>query len=247
MILGKLCMETMRLESITRIIQPIHGAGSAGLRHRGHRLRLAAGEAELPVRGAAGAAAGRRAVHRRCAAPGRGGHRVGGRPLAAPQRRARPGGERAAGPGRDLVRVLRPPVAEDGAGRHHRHQRQDHHLLHGARDPGRRGPPARPDRHRALRDRQPRDPGHPHHAGGARHPVHAGPDGALRVPQRGHGGVVPRAAPEAHVRHRFRRGGLHQPDPRPPGLPPRHGAVFRRQDAALPRAGPACRNVPSRW
>ena len=51
------------------------------------------------------------------------------------------------------------------------------------------------------------------------------------------GGVQPRAGPGPGRRHRLRRGGLHQPQPGPPRLPPRPGGLLRGQGVAV-HAGP---------
>ena len=77
--------------------------------------------------------------------------------------------------------------------------------------------------------------GRPHRRGGAHDARVLGPAGALpgdggrRLPPRGARGLLALARPRAGPRPRVQGRGLHQPHPRPPRLPRRHGRVLRGQ------------------
>ena len=136
-----------------------------------------------------------------------------------------PGGH---GPGRG--RPPPAPVPAGGGGRRHRHQRQDHHDPPAQGRAGGRRPGGRGHRH-------PVRP--PHHPGGHRA---AGGPGRGRRPgsrRRRPGGVVARPGPAPGRRHLVLGGRVHQPQPRAPRLPRRHGRLLRGQGRpVLARAGP---------
>jgi UDP-N-acetylmuramoyl-L-alanyl-D-glutamate--2,6-diaminopimelate ligase len=79
-----------------------------------------------------------------------------------------------------------------------------------------------------------------HHAGRSAAGAHAGrvaaPQGARRWPSKHRPSAWNRAGWQ---RHAFRRGAVHQPDARPPGLPRHHGSVRGGQDPAVRLARPA--------
>ena len=138
--------------------------------------------------------------------------------------------------------VLRPPERRPARRRHHRHQRQDHDQLpappaifdEGGVRCGRIGTVSYDvggERARRAAD----------DAGVDRLPAHAARDGDQRLRRLRGRGVVARAGAEARRLRALRGRRLHQPDPRSPRLPPRHGVVLRGQAAAV-RAAAAGRD-----
>jgi UDP-N-acetylmuramoyl-L-alanyl-D-glutamate--2,6-diaminopimelate ligase len=135
MILGKLCMETMRLESITRIIQPLTVRGPLtfdieGIAYDSRQVRPNFLFVALRGQQQDGAVYIEDALRRGAVAIVSDEDRWPKRPPPTS------GWRTPSGPGRNRLRLLRPPLPENRRGGHHRHQRQDHHLLHGARHPG---------------------------------------------------------------------------------------------------------------
>ena len=129
-------------------------------------------------------------------------------------------------------RVLRPPERRPAGRRHHRHQRQDDDQLSARRSStaaasaaaaSARSPTTSAATSATRRGRRRRRP--TSSACCARwRPTAAAP--ARR-------GVVARAGAEARRPRALRRRRLHQPDPRSPRLPRRHGLVLRGQAAAV--------------
>ena len=71
------------------------------------------------------------------------------------------------------------------------------------------------------------------HARGPRRAADAARDARCRLRGVRHGGLLACARAQARRRHPLCRGGLHEPHPRPPRLPRRHGSVLRGQAAAV--------------
>ena len=185
---------------------------------------------------------------------GREGRRRRLRPAGAREGRVRGGGgsagagrlDAAVGPRRRRSRraggagggVLRPSERRPARRRHHRDQRQDDDQLSDGGDLRRGRRPLRPPRHGLLRRRRHRARGAPDDAGSDRLPADAARDGDQRLRRLRRRGVVARAGAEARRPRPLRRRRLHQPDPRSPRLPPRHGLVLRGQAPAVrPAAG----------
>ncbi len=143
------------------------------------------------------------------------------------------GGRRAGRDGAAGRRLPRRPDDGAGAGRRHRHERQDDHGIPRALAAGGRGAALRAARHRAARGRGRGRGGRANHPGGDR------PAGDLRAHARVRGsglrdgGLLARAGAAPRRRDPLRRQGLHQPDPGPPGLPRRHGGLLRGQAPAV--------------
>ncbi|TQF07239.1 hypothetical protein E6W39_09660 [Kitasatospora acidiphila] len=136
-------------------------------------------------------------------------------------------------------RPARPPGRRPGAGRDHRHQRQDHHQLPAVLRLQRRRLDRRTAGHRGDPDRLPPLVRKADHPGGAGPAADPGPDARRRRGGRRDGGLLARAGPAPGRRNRLRRRHLHQPDARTPRLPRHHRAVLLRQVAALhPRTLP---------
>ena len=120
------------------------------------------------------------------------------------------------------------------AGRHHRHQRQDHDRLSaglGVRGGGHR---VRAARHGRLPDRPQGNRGGAHHARSRRSCSRC----CATWWRQGCGACVMEVSSHALALKRvdylrFRRGDLHQPDPRSPRLPPQHGRLLRGEAAAV--------------
>ena len=131
-------------------------------------------------------------------------------------------------------------------GRDHRHERQDHHVAARGGPAGRGRAAHRRHRHDPVSRRRPGGDGQPDHARGPRAAVAAGAHGARRRRRRRDGGLLARPGALPRGRHRVRRGGLHQPDPGPPRLPPDARGLPRRQGAALHPAGGQPQALPRR-
>ena len=181
--------------------------GHEGREGRRRRLR-AAGAREGRVRGGGGSAG------------------AGGLDAAVGPRRRR--SRRAGGAGGG---VLRPSERRPARRRHHRHQRQDDDQLPDGGDLRRGRRPLRPPRHGLLRRRRRRARRAADDAGSDRLPAHAARDGDQRLRRLRRRGVVARAGAEARRPRPLRRRRLHQPDPRSPRLPPRHGRRTSRPSA----------------
>ena len=195
--------------------------------------RFARGRARIGVRGLARPQGGRRGVcpRRDRARRHRRGRRDSGAagddgPLAA-------GGGRAARARGALGGLLRQSEQRPPARRHHRHQRQDHDLVPARVDLRSGRHPLRAHRHRRLPRRRSGSGRDENHAGSAGAAPHAARDGRRRVRRLRDGGVVARARAPARRLPALQRRHLHQPDARPPRLPPRHGGVLPRQAAAV--------------
>ena len=142
-------------------------------------------------------------------------------------------------PGRAGPRPLPHHGPRPQAGRRHRDQRQDDHHLYPGAPAGLQRAEGRRARHGQLplaRLRHGRPPDHPG--------LLDDPRAALQHEEGGrgrghHGGLLPRAGPVPRGRAGLRRGGVHQPDPGPPGLPQVHGIVFQGQVQAVRRVSPA--------
>ena len=235
----------MRLGALLDGLGSRHGGGGRRRRRgarasRSTRARVGPGDALRRARRAARPTAARHVADAvaRGARGGRRGRRRSTRRTSPRGARARSRaallGARGGAPGRR-------PERRAHAGRRHRHQRQDHHHVSARVDLARRG--ASPGRRSARSRTASPAPSRP-----APFTTPERPDAPALLAEmrrgghdaRGDGGVVARArAASASTRLRFDAARLHQPDPRPPRLPRRHGDVLRRQGAALPRA--ACR------
>ena len=228
----------------TRPAAPAGRDGGARPDCRVHRVRLPGRDALGAVRRGEGGPGGRRGLRRAGHREGRRGRRgrgwrPGGVPGPVDHRQRRAPGARA-----PRVALPRRPEPADARGRHHRHQRQDHHVVPRAGgDRGRRHP-VRPDGHGAVPGRPRRARRGADHAGGPGRAADAARDARRRLRGVRHGGLVARAGAQARRRHPLRRGGLHEPDARPSRLPRRHGAVLRRQAAAVRRC---CRTALPPW
>ena len=194
------------------------------------------GVARPRVRGAARAAGRRRGV--RAGRPSRSGAVAvvaeTGAARGVPRAVGR-GQRRAAGARRCWPRTSTAIRAADARGRHHRHERQDDHVVPAARRSSRRpasgaaciGTVRLPHRRRRARRGA-------HHARGARRPAACCARWSTRAAARARWRCRrTRSRSGASTAPRFAAGGLHQPDARPPRLPRRHGAVLRGQAAAV--------------
>ena len=205
---------------------------------RRRRVRFAPRRGRQRVRRDEGREGGRRRLRPAGAREGRvrgggGGAGAGRLDAAVGPRRRR--SRRAGGAGGG---VLRPPERRPARRRHHRHQRQDDDQLSHGGDLRRGRRPLRPPRHGLLRRRRHRARGAADDAGSDRLPADAARDGDQRLRRLRRRGVVARAGAEARRPRPLRRRRLHQPDPRSPRLPPRHGLVLRGQAPAVrPAAG----------
>ena len=121
------------------------------------------------------------------------------------------------------------------AHRHHRHQRQDHHVLPDRFGAARGRAHHRTDRHHRISPGGPGAAGGEHHAGIARPDAPVRGTGARRRHARHHGSFFARAGAGASVRVALPHRGLHQPHARPSGFSRHHGGLFRRQAAAVRR------------
>ena len=125
------------------------------------------------------------------------------------------------------------PAARPGGGGGHGHERQDHLDLPGAVDARGGRPALRADRdHRGPGGRRggraaPHDPGRARAAPALRRHARRG------RPRLRDGGLVARAGPAAHGGDPVRGGAVHQPDPRPPRLPPHRRGLLPGQAGAL--------------
>ena len=218
-------------------------AGGRRRRGRGRRPRLPPGRAGRSLRRLAGGALRRRRL-RAAGGGGRGGGGAGahrrrehrsGRPAAAGRRRRalahRPRSPRPARPaGRPR---LPPPRPRADPGRGHRHQRQVDGGGAGGGDPGRRRPAGRVAGHPRLHLRRPRLRRRADDAGGLGPLPHPAPDARRRGAGGGDRGFLARPVAGPGRGRRLRRRGVHQPDPRPPRLPPRPRRLLRRQATAV--------------
>ena len=92
-----------------------------------------------------------------------------------------------------------------------------------------RGPAVRPARRRHVGRRRRGAAGGAHHAGGDRPAGDVPRDARRRRPRVRDGGLLARARAAARRRHPLRRRRVHEPQPGPSRLPPRHGDVLRGQ------------------
>src|SRR5690606_14604124 len=132
--------------------------------------------------------------------------------------------------------VLRRPQPVARPRRRHRHEREDHDRVarpppaHGARRPD------RPHRHGREPGRRPDGGDGLHHPRGHRTQPAPPCHGGRRLPRLRDGGIEPRARPRPRPRPALPRRRLHQPDARPPRLPPDARGLRCCQEAALRRA-----------
>ena len=127
------------------------------------------------------------------------------------------------------------PSRAAGGGRDHRHLRQDHDLLPAGGRARRGRLDDRAGRHRADADRRPGRAQRADHPGGTRPAGAVRGDGRAGRPGGRDGGFLARARPAPGQRNRLRGRCFHQPEPGPPGLPPRHGELLRGQGHAVRR------------
>ena len=149
-------------------------------------------------------------------------------------RRSLAAGARCAAGTRGVRRgVLRPSQRRAHARRHHRHQRQDDDLVCARRDFRSRGDQMRARRHRRLSHRRQRVRRGAHHTRGARAAADAARHGDAGMRCMRDGGVIARARSAARRPPALRRRHLHEPDPRSPRLPWRHGGLLHRKTTAV--------------
>src|SRR5206468_507075 len=156
---------------------------------------------------------------------------------------AKPGARGAGAAGRRLLRASLPGAHR---GRHHRHQWQDDDLPPRRCAVAAREPNDRPDRHDRVSNRRRGAAGWADHSRGGRAAIASGRDGRARRHGGRHGGILSRARAPSRGRRGVRRGGVHQPDPGPPGFPPHVRGVPRRQGPALLAAGVGRQAAPDR-
>ena len=190
-------------------------------------------EARRPVRRPARRQRRRRAV-RAAGRRQRRDRRRGGDGRAGRDRRALvPGAGGTHRPRRARGGVLRQSQRGAGAGRHHRHQREDDHVVRARLDLRGGGHQVRPDRDHRLPDRRSRARRAADDPRSARAAADAARHAEGRLRRLRDGGLVARARAAPRGPPALRRRHLHQPDPRSPRLPRRHGVVLLGQAAAL--------------
>ena len=192
-------------------------------------LRQPAGEARLVFRRHARRTHRRQPLHRPGDRQRSGGDRER---LAASARRNCLGGGAARPPGAGPAeREFLPPSGREADDhRNHRHQRQDHDVVHPEPHVARRRTQDRAGRHRRVPHRERDFPRSAHHARSSRTEPDLLQGGELRMHRSGAGSFLARARAAAHFRNSIRRGGVHQPHARSSRLSRDDGELLRVED-----------------